>query len=169
MKKTSRILLSIIEVIIVVFVVSITLLLMCRNRYGFTQFGNKTFINIDHSMKDTVKNANYGDLVVVKSGEKIKKKDVLYYYIIDNESYIVSSGVVKESKDKIILEDDSVVDNNKIIGRSSVTIPVLGKIIMFIETKLGFVLCVLLPIILIFVYELYQFVSSINKDKSNNK
>ena len=167
MKKSTRILLSIIEVIIVIYVISITLLLLCRNKYGYTQFGNKTFISIDSKMKKNLKGVNGGELIVVKSSSKIKKNDLIFYYVIDDDKYILSSGKIKDNKNGIILIGDSVVDKSKIIGKKNITIPVIGKIILFLETKLGFVFCVLLPIVLVFVYELYSFLNSISKNKTN--
>lgn len=169
MKKYTRIFISIIEIIVVIYVISIASLILFRNKYGFTQFGNKTFINIDSSMKDTVRNARYGDLVIVKSGEKIKNKDIIYYYTIEEEDYIVGSGKVRKVNDNsYIVEDNIVIDESRLIGKENVNIHYLGSVISFIETKKGFVLCVLLPIIIVFIVEIFMFFSSFKrKNKSN--
>ena len=169
MNKTSKILLRIMEFIVLIYVISFTSLMLFRNKYGFTQFYNKTFICIDKSMGKTVKNAKVGDLVVVKSGKKFKKNDIIYYYTIHDESFIVGSGKIKiVSKDSstYTIENDIVVYSDRILGKKSITVSKLGSVINYLESKTGFLIFVLFPIIIIFTIELACFFSVIKNSST---
>ena len=62
------------------------------------------------------------------------------------------------------------VSYHAVVGRYNGTrIPVLGKVIAFLRTSLGFFLCVVLPLILFFLYELYVFISVVITEKMNKK
>ena len=166
MKKKSLIFLTIIEIIIVIMVIGVSLLIVSRNKYGFTQFGDKTFITVDKKVKKNIKNTKIGDLVVVKSDNKFKKKDTIYYYHIIDEKYAVSSGKIKEIRNHVyFFEDGDGVEDDKAIGKESITISHVGHIIMFLETKTGFVVCVLIPIIVVFIIELLRFLFSFKSKK----
>lgn len=59
------------------------------------------------------------------------------------------------------------VSYHAVIGKYNGTrIPVLGKFIAFLRSSLGFFLCIVLPLILFFLFELYQFISLIVTEKA---
>lgn len=65
------------------------------------------------------------------------------------------------------IQDDYFVHHSDIIGKCSErAIPALGAIIGFLRSSLGFFLCIVLPLILFFLYELYRFISLIVTERA---
>ena len=51
MKQIGKIILKVIEFVIILYVVLISTVLLCRNKYGYTQFGDRTIVTM--GQKDT--------------------------------------------------------------------------------------------------------------------
>ena len=47
MRKVLNWVWSFVEVIIIIYVVLVTMFVLCKNKYGYTQFGDYSFANID--------------------------------------------------------------------------------------------------------------------------
>ena len=62
------------------------------------------------------------------------------------------------------------VSYHAVVGRyTGARVPGLGKVLAFLRTSLGFFLCVVLPLILFFLYELYVFISVVVSEKMKKK
>ena len=154
MKRVFSIIWNVIQVFIIVYVLVITIFMFCSNKYGYTEIGNTVI--------DTSKN----NLLIIKKNNNIKTNDKIYYYSIENEKYVIRTSKVKEitkSKDTNLYKiDDDIVISDKLIGKSFVKIPVLGKVVNCLESRMGFLLLVLLPILVVFVYQVYKFIISVH-------
>ena len=53
---------SFVEVLIIIYVVLVTMFVLCKNKYGYTQFGDYSFANIDLIAEKNVKDTKKGDL-----------------------------------------------------------------------------------------------------------
>ena len=61
--------------------------------------------------------------------------------------------------DNNLKSDDNQVATGDIVGvYDGFRIPLLGTISTFLQTKTGFISCVILPLALFFIYQLYQFI-----------
>ena len=98
MKSFLRWVWSFFEVLIILYVIVLTSFLLCKNKYGYTQFGDYTFDNVSLFDAKNNKNLKKGDLLIVKNSNDINKGDVVYYYAVYNENYIIKSGPVMEIK-----------------------------------------------------------------------
>ena len=164
MKKFLRWVWSFLEFIIIIYVIVLTSFLLCRNKYGYTQFGNYTFNNVSLLDEKNIANAKNGDLLIVKNSNDIHKGDVIYYYAVYNESYIIKSSPVLDiqSDDYSYLYsvDDSgavSITGTKVIGKYANTYAHLGTVLDILESRLGFLFGVLLPIMIVFIYQVYEF------------
>ena len=151
--KALRIILNIIQVIIIIYVLLVTTLMFCANEYGYTEIGNYVF------------NSDNNDLLLIKKDNNIKEEDTIYYYSTVNEKYtIVSNKVIsinKDDKNSLYTVEEDVISSSKVIGKTTKKIKVLGGILRYLESKPGFLIFVLLPILVIFIYQVYEFVVSI--------
>lgn len=169
MKKVLKILWNIFEIIVIAYVIFMTSYILCRNKFGFTQFNKYTFVTLNEENYKFVPNHNEGDLLVIESKKfGIEEGSTIYYYVVANDSYVVRSGVVKskvEDDFSVIYylddEDETSVSNNRVIGKDVKFSSGNGYILEFLEGKIGFLIFVLLPVMLIFIYRIYDlFVSS---------
>ncbi len=193
MKKTLKKVLNIIVDVVIIFILIISLLIVILSvsseASGVPQiFGIAPLSVQSDSMEDTLK---VNDLIfseVTNSlSEEYKVGDIVsFYQSIDGEDRINTHRIVEVIKD----ENTNIVyyktqgDNKKTnpvpdeVLQTSATIVAkytgkkiggIGVIFGFIRTQLGFFLCVLLPMILFFVYEAIRVVMNIiayNKAKA---
>lgn len=152
MNKNLNIIWNIIQVIIIIYVISIISFMFFSNKYGYSQIGKYVF-DVDDN-----------EFVVIKKTDKIKTGDLVFYYDIVNEKYkIVYSNVSGINEDKsYTLDNGKTLASNKIIGKSNRKIPVIGFILNLVKEKVYFLLFVLLPILIVFVYQVYKFIIEMN-------
>ena len=165
MKKVFNFLCRVIEVLIIVYVIFITTCILCRNKFGYTQFDNSTLISVTEDTLQYLSNFKENDLLIVKSSNSINVGDKIYYYATINDKYVIKTGIVtyKTSGDTKSIytlddEDKNSISSTRVIGRDVSVKKDLGGILDFLESRIGFLLCVLLPILLIFIYQIYELV-----------
>ena len=165
---------SFVEVLIIIYVVLVTMFVLCKNKYGYTQFGDYSFANIDLIAEKNVKDTKKGDLLVVKNSNDIHKGDLIYYYAVLNDKYIVRSAVVTDVKEDdysalytVSLSNTTInVASSRVLGKYSTVYNNLGSILSVFESRVGFILLVLLPIMVVFIYQVYEFIIMLKYDKT---
>ncbi len=173
MKKVGRLVWSIIEVIIIIYVITITAFILCRNKYGYTQFGDYTLDSVSLMDERNISIAKKGDLLIIRNSNDFKVGDVIYYYAAYNESYVVRSDAILKVEDDGFTslytvkrgEDEVTVADNKIIGKYATNYKGLGAILDVVESRVGFLFLVLLPIMIVFIYQVYEFVMIIRYER----
>jgi hypothetical protein len=148
MKKALNITWSVLQVLIIIYVISIISFMFFSNKYGYSQIG-KYVIDVDNN-----------EFLVIKKTNDIETGDLVYYYSIVNEKYkIVYSNVKSINEDKTYtLDNGDKILKTKIIGKTDRKIPVIGFILNGVKEKVNFLLFVLFPIVFVFVYQVYKFV-----------
>ena len=165
---------SFVEVLIIIYVVLVTMFVLCKNNYGYTQFGDYSFANIDLIAEKNVKDTKKGDLLVVKNSNDIHKGDLIYYYAVLNDNYIVRSAVVADVKEDdysalytVSLSNTTInVASSRVLGKYSTVYNNLGSILSVLESRVGFLLLVLLPIMVVFIYQVYEFIIMLKYDET---
>ena len=174
--KVVKVLWHILEVIIICYVVFITACILFRNGYGYTQFGSMTVVTVNDVNVNDFENISNGSLLLIKDSNSFKVDDEVFYYDIRNQKYIVVSDRIVNIEDgKYIVdgvnENNEVVqvklNNKKIIGKNYVKIGILGYLVDLLESRIGFLLLVILPIFIVFLYELIQFVIAFRTEKNS--
>ena len=61
--------------------------------------------------------------------------------------------------------ESNIKNDGRIIGNSSVRIPLLGGYLEFLHSKVGFLLFVFLPVFLVFSYQVYIFIIDSKKEQ----
>ena len=181
MKKFFHFVWSILEIIIIIYVIIMTSVLLSKNKYGFTQFWDYTLCTIDLFDERGIEGVKAGDLLIVKNSNDIKKGDVIYYYVVYNESYVVQNAPVTEVEtDKYssvytINNDGALkIASNRVLGKDVKIFHKLGKALDLLESKLGFLFLVLLPILVIFIYQVYDLImifryEQVDEDEKDGK
>lgn len=182
MKKVyKRIGAAIVDILIVVLVlfsvvISISSITAKANNgvpdvFGYTPFSVQT-----DSMKPTLKK---GDYIFIEEcdPENLQVGDVISYFtIIDGTRVINTHRIVEVNKENDLIQyrtqgdnketnpevDKLMVSPGDVIGKYNGTrIPVLGKVIDYLSTQLGFFLVILLPVLLFTIYQIYKLVGVI--------
>ena len=126
-------------------------------------FGYKAYIVLSDSMSKTDFSA--GDLVLVKETDPttLKEGDIISYISQDSNSKgrVVTHKIRSKTQDRngdpafitygttTNIDDDTPVGYSFILGKYSFRIPKLGSFFNFIRTTPGYVLCILLPFLLL--------------------
>ena len=172
MKKVLRFCWSFIEVVIIVYAIILTSFILSRNKYGYTQFGDYTFYNVSLIGETNIDNVKKGDLLIVKNSNDINKGDLIYYYAVFDDNYLIKSDVVVDAKKEdaaaLYTVDDGnnlTVSSNKVLGKYSSVYPKWGSVLTVLESRIGFLFLVLLPIIIVFIYQIYEFVIILRYEK----
>lgn len=155
-----------VEILIIIYVIFITSCILCRNKFGYTQFGNMTFVTVNDNNAKFFANNKSGDLLIIK-GQQIglNTGDVIYYYVTVDEKYVVRTNVIADKEEDdyaalYILNDDdgTSIASNRVIGKYVSVHPGLGGTLDVLESRVGFLFLVLLPILIVFIYQIYQLV-----------
>ena len=167
MKKFLKGLWGLVEVIIIIYVICMTAFLLCKNKYGFTQIGDMTYITINEHLQSYLPETKENDLLMVKQNNKdINVGDKIYYYAVENNEYVIKTAHAKEiviSEDDMALyqlddEAKTTIATTRVIGKYSAIYHNIGGVLDVLQSRIGFLLLVILPILLIFMYQIYALI-----------
>ena len=171
MKKVFGWIWRVVEVLIIVYVIVITSFILSRNKYNYTQFGDYTLVNIDLLAEKNINGVKSGDLLIVKNSNDIDKGDVIYYYAVREDNYIVKSNPVIDIKSDnysslytVGDSDNNTIASTRVLGKYTSIYHGLGSLLAVLESKFGFLFLVLLPIMVVFIYQIYEFILIIKEN-----
>ena len=183
MKKVVGIVINVILWLFVVFVALTTVVVFTGtsnngvgNLFGYMPFSIQT-----QSMEPTIK---AGDVVIGKEVDfnTLKEGDIITYWTTVDEQKILNTHRItkvisngkgsvpsfKTKGDNNQIEDEYTVAAADIVAKYNSKISGLGKAVDFLETQKGFFICIVLPLILFFLYQLYHFIKVIVTVKQEN-
>lgn len=113
-----------------------------------------------------------GDLIVIQQCDPatLKEGDVVTFHTIIDNQYalnthrIVSIDEVNGTRsfttkgDNNELTDQHVIADGDIVGKYVFTIPFMGKVIDFLSSSVGFLIVIVIPMLLFFIYQVYHLV-----------
>lgn len=183
MKKALRIAANVAAWLIVIFALLVTILVFSStNNNGVPQlFGYIPLTVESQSMSPTF---NQGDLIISKQiddASALQVGDVISYWtIIDGQKVKNTHRIVRIETENGVTSFITRGDNNPIddevptypadlIGKwTGARLGGAGNIMAFLRTRLGFFVCILLPMALFFLFELYKFIVTVVKVKKGN-
>ena len=183
MKKVVGIVINVILWLFVVFAALTTVVVFTGtsnngvgNLFGYIPFSIQT-----QSMEPTIK---AGDVVIGKEVDfnTLKEGDIITYWTTVDEQKILNTHRItkvisngkgsvpsfKTKGDNNQIEDEYTVAAADIVAKYNSKISGLGKAVDFLETQKGFFICIVLPLILFFLYQLYHFIKVIVTVKQEN-
>jgi len=171
--------------VVLVFLVSLTVVALSLtsrstgvpNLLGYTMLSVQT-----DSMEPTIMT---GDLIIshmAEAGAEFEVGDVITYNsYVDNTRVTITHRIVdkKEVNGSVMYstkgdnapgwDAKDIVSGDVIALWTGTRLPAMGTVMTFLGTQRGFFLCVLLPMILFFLYMLYNFIMNLvdyNKEKA---
>lgn len=173
-KKIGLIIWNLLQLFVIVYVLLVTGFILCKNSFGHTQVGKFVFLTINENSHKYIDDSELGELVVIREDKDVKKGDVIYYYSVVNGQYVIKSDFVKniivDGKEDIFVLDNDLgvnVSSNKLIGTTMSSYASLGDVLDLLTSSVGFLIFVLLPIMLICVYKVYELVDVVSKGRKN--
>lgn len=172
LQQIKNFIVGVIGCIFFAFAISVTILLLNFNKYGLTQFGTTTLVMIsDYITSDTFKK---GDLVLVKSGKLTDLElgeEIFVYRIVSNNKVLVEVGKVGQiypEEDNVAFENGDIFSKEFVIGTADKVYSKVGTYLSIIESKWGFLFIVLVPCLLIFIYQIYALIVEIKYGVDEN-
>ena len=108
---------------------------------------------------DDVYKLKEGDVITFKTNNIEKGKTVYNTHRIVNVINDNNRLSFETKGDNNPINDSEKVSSDKVVGKwTGKKIGGLGKFLNFLQTKKGFFICILLPLILFFLFELYKFI-----------
>lgn len=188
-KITSWILIAFTVIIMIFTIVSVTTL----NKNDRNLFGYKFLIVKTDSMSPSENNADddvhfsAGDIIIIKDVENawaLKPGDVISFTSFDEDSYMETIShmiheVKKDNKGNVIgyitygtntgAIDEAIVEPEYILGKYTGKLPGLGHVFAFIKSTPGYVVCILLPFLLLILYHGVNVVKLFKQYKGEQK
>jgi signal peptidase len=180
MKKAVKIIVNILAWVFLLLALLVTVIVFSaeRNNGVSNIMGFMPMTVESNSMSPTFKK---GDLIIVKEIDDVndlKEGDVITYWThidgkrVKNTHRIVeivdkngTNGYVTRG-DNNTINDTDVISPGAVIGRwTNVKLPVVGRLMNFLRTKTGFFICIVIPMAIFFLFELYKFIATIIEAK----
>ena len=176
MKKALSIIFNVLAWVVLILALLITILVFSssRNNGVANLFGYIPLTVESDSMYPTFEE---GDLIFCKTIDDInslQKDDVITFWtIIDGKKVKNTHRIVEINEfestrsfvtrgDNNSLNDDMPAYAGDLIGKwTDVKLAGFGKAMDFLRTKVGFFVCILLPMALFFLFELYKFIATL--------
>ena len=178
LKKIANIIIDILVVLILIVSILVVMLSLTSKSSGVPNiFGIAPLSVQTESMKGTV---DPGDLIfcsLTEIDDEFQKDDIVTFPIeINGEQVLNTHRIVEVVADNNIIYYKTQGDNKEtnpepdkdlqtsstIVAKYTGTkIPGLGNVLSFIRTQLGFFLCILLPMIIFFIYEAVRVVMNL--------
>lgn len=164
---------TVIVVILVIFAAVVTFMLGSASKKGEvpSAFGLSAFAIQTDSMEDTIMT---GDLIFGKKcdASELDVDDIITFYSIDSkgnpfinthrivEKLETDSGnlYVTKGDNKDMNDERRVHEGDVITLYTGFRIPLLGYVLTFLGTQLGFFLCIVLPILLYTIWQIYKLI-----------
>ncbi len=186
MKKALKIAGSVLAWILLIFALLITIMVFTsdKNNGVPSLFGRMPMTVESASMEPTFKE---GDLIISKEIDDIndlKVDDVISFWtneIVEGQNVVNTHRIVEIKDDNgtkaFVTKGDNNENNDsylvypsKIVGKWTGTrLGGVGKILKFLKTKTGFLVCILIPMAIFFLFELFKLIMVIVQMKQPAK
>lgn len=138
---------------------------------GYTPLSVKT-----ESMKPTF---DAGDLIIIKQCDPstLEVGDIITFHTIIDNKYALNTHRITNIEeydnartyttkgDNNPIEDVHIIQDGDIVGKYQFRIKNLGKVMDFLSSSLGFLLVIVLPMLIFFIYQVYNLIMIANKVK----
>ena len=181
-KKILGGLVNFVMLLIIIFAIFVTIISLTSDDNKVSKVGKYIPLNVKtDSMNPTIKK---GDFIVVEECDtsKLKKGDVIAFFTNVKDQVIIKTHRIiqihgEDNNKTFITQGDNVEVNdsvpvypNDIVGKwDNVRIPKAGTVLDFVTSKLGFLFVIVVPLLILFIYQIYKFIVVIIEEKNNSK
>lgn len=167
--KIKRIIIGLLLTVYLLVAVFLTACLLTYNDYKISVFGDKSLIIVKND--DFEPNYKKGTLLIVKknNNDDIKVNDNIFFYntyknqIVVSYSQVIKTEKITDTQTTYTITGNYELSSDYVIGKADTTkvINNVGNIMSFLESRWGFLLLIVLPISMLFIYEIYIVVKEI--------
>lgn len=171
MKKVLKIFGGILVTIYILIAVVLTACLLTYNDYKISVFGDRSLIILEDN--ELAPKYKKGSLLIVKknSNDDIKQGDEIFFYntyknkVVVNVSKVNKVKKVTDTETTYTINGKYEISSQYVIGKADTTTVIndVGSILSVLESKWGFLLVIVFPISLLFIYELYIIIREIKE------
>lgn len=180
-KKAANVLLSVIlwAVILIAALYAFTTMATRDNQNVSSLLGYTPLVVKSDSMAPTFET---GDLIIIKKCDPstLKEGDIICFHTIINNEYalnthrIQSIESVGDARSYTTIGDNNngiadqhIISDGDIVGKYVTNIPKVGRVMDFLSGSTGFLIVIVLPMLLFFIYQVYHLITiSINLKKA---
>lgn len=177
MKKFLKFIGIVILIPYIALVIVMTVYLINYNKYGVSEIGNKTFIivNDDSLLPDYKK----GDLLIVSDmgNDAINVGDSIFFYeqnrekgtVVIDLAEVYNVKKVTDEESTYTIDGDYEYSSEYVIGSTKNTEVHhdLGSVLKVLSSRWAFLLIIILPILFMFLWELYEFALEVKRNMKN--
>ena len=160
---TKKIVIKIIIVFYVALAAFTTFNLLKYNKQHLTEYNDKIFIKLNKN----INNYKKGSLLITNNSNKYSIDDNVFYCQLKKEKCDVKYGTIDT-----IISDDYIINNEVIpeklligIDKEVISIPFVGYLMQILEARWGYLLLIVMPILVGFMYEVYIIIKEIKNKK----
>ena len=179
-KKAAEILVSVLlwAIILIMALFTFTTLATKDDRSVSRVAGFTPLVVRSQSMSPTF---NEGDLIIIKAVDtaKLVTGDIITFHTIINNEYALNTHRIEKiaenngirnyttKGDNNAIADTHIISDGDIVGKYVTRLPAVGKFMDFLSGSTGFLLVIVLPMLIFFVYQVYHLINvSINLKKA---
>ncbi|UTE77537.1 signal peptidase I SipW [Rossellomorea sp. KS-H15a] len=141
-----------------------------------TIFGNQLMLVLSGSMEPTIDTGSVVGVKEVKDTTNLKKGDIVTFYSPIKKNTIVTHRIIDvkgegeftqyiTKGDNNETDDPRPVPSSKIIGKySGINVPYVGYILQFLQSKNGIALSLILPGMIIIIYNIISLWMAFNRE-----
>lgn len=114
-----------------------------------------------------------GDLIVIRKCDpsKLKEGDIITFHTIINNEYALNTHRIAEIQemggarsyvtkgDNNAIADVHMIADGDIVGKYVSRLPGVGKVMGFLSSSIGFLVVIVLPLLLFFIYQVYHLIT----------
>ena len=114
-----------------------------------------------------------GDLIVIRKCDpaKLKEGDIITFHTIINNEYSLTTHRISEIQDRggvrsyvtkgdnNLIADVHMIADGDIVGKFVTKLPGVGKVMSFLSSSIGFLVVIVLPLLLFFIYQVYHLIT----------
>lgn len=165
--------------IVIVFAIGVTLISLNSDNNDISKIGKYIPLNVKtDSMEPTIME---GDFIIMEECDPntLQVDDVIAFFANEQDKVIVKTHRIvlinDENGDKSYITrgdnnpaaDEVPVFPADVIGKwHDVKISKVGTILDFISSQTGFLICIVLPLLILFIYQIYRFIVVIIEEKN---
>lgn len=114
-----------------------------------------------------------GDLIIIRSCDpaSLKEGDIVTFHTIINNEFALNTHRIAEIQgqanarsyvtkgDNNDIADIHMITDGDIVGKYVARLPHFGRVVEFLSSSMGFLLVIVLPLLIFFVYQVYHLVT----------
>lgn len=160
----------VINILIILYFISaviITYALLSYNKYNIFETNSKYILTLKENNDDFKKS----DLLIINKTEDLKQNDYVFYYdtyaskITVKYAKIKNVETINKEEKEVQLDNDLVISSENVLGKKQDTNSYagVGTIYNILTSKWGYLFIIIFPMLIAFIYEIYQIFKEIKK------